>query len=82
MGKKLTSMGLVIKPTKCRALPIIKGKTTNIPFFLKEVTTGAPVVISSVIEKPLKFRGSQVTGDYTPMFANLASKLKEKLAKH
>ena len=78
---KIKSMGLVIKPKKCRSLSILKGKTVNITFNLKDEALGQNVDIDSVIEKPLKFLGSEVCGVNTPsaMFASLFEKLKEKL---
>ena len=57
---KLKSMGLVIKPKKCRSLSIQGGKTVNIPFRLKDKETGEDVIIDSVIEKPMKFQGQTV----------------------
>ena len=57
---KLKSMGLVIKPKKCRSLSIQEGKTVNIPFRLKDKETGEDVIIDSVIEKPMKFQGQTV----------------------
>ena len=79
--KKLKSMGLVIKPKKCRSLSIQGGKAVNIPFRLKDKDTGEDVNIASVIEKPMKFLGSEVSGTNSPnaMFASLYSKLKGKL---
>ena len=78
---KINSMGLVIKPKKCRSLSIVKGKTVNIPFQVTDQATKTSVDISSVIDKPLKFLGSRVAEDNTPraMFVSLNSKLKEKL---
>ena len=78
--QKLKTMGLVIKPQKCRSLSIQNGKTVNIQFQIHD-NVGNPVKIASVIEKPLKFLGSEVTADNTPnaMFAFICSKLKEKL---
>ena len=58
---KIKSMGLVIKPKKCRSLSILKGKTVNIPFQLKDKDTGENITIASVIDKPMKFLGSEVT---------------------
>jgi hypothetical protein len=78
---KIKSMGLVIKPKKCRSLSILKGKPVNIPFQLKDKETGDNIVIASVIDKPMKFLGSEVTENNTlsAMFAFLYSKLKQKL---
>ena len=78
---KIKSMGLVIKPKKCRSLSIHKGKTVNIQFQLKDKETGDNINIASVIEKPMKFLGSEVAESNTrkAMFASLYSKLKQKL---
>ena len=77
-------MGLVIKPKKCRSLSIVKGKTQNIPFYLKDHINGDDVVISSVIDKPMKFLGSEVTETNTPsaMFASLLSKIETQIREH
>ena len=78
---KLITMGLVVKPSKCRSLSIVKGKYTNIQFQIKDKTSGNPMNILSVIDKPMKFLGSEVTGENTPnvMSAFLETKLKTKL---
>ena len=80
MEKKLKSMGLVLKASKCRSLSIRSGKTTNIVFNLASPTE-EPVPIISILDKPMKFLGSEVTEDSSPhaMFANIHSKLKTKL---
>ena len=79
--RKIISIGLVIKPQKCRSLSIVAGKPVNIPFKLKNKHSGDDVIISSVIEKPMKFLGSEISETNTPsvMFASLLSKLKNKL---
>ena len=48
---------------------------------MKEKDTGENITIASVVDKPMKFLGSEVTGNNTPsaMFAFLYSKLKQKL---
>ena len=48
---------------------------------MKDKSTGEPVIILSVLEKPLKFLVSEVTGNNTPaaMFDFLCSKLTTKL---
>ena len=78
---KIKSMGLVIKPKKCRSLSIQGGKTVNIQFTLKYEVLNDNVSIASVIEKPLKFLGSDVCGTNSPsvMFASIFDKLKTKL---
>ena len=78
---KIKSMGLVIKPKKCRSLSIQAGKSVNIKFNLKDEGLDQNVDIASVIDNPLKFLGSEVCGVNTPsaMFASSFTKLKEKL---
>ena len=78
--KKLQSMGLVLKAPKCRSLSIQSGKISNVQFYLI-TNTNSEVPISSVIEKPLKFLGSEVQEDNSPhaMFAALSLKLRNKL---
>ena len=77
--EKLKSMGLVLKAPKCRSLSLKGGKTANVPFNLTK--TGGPVVIQSVLDKPMKFLGSEVTRDnsQSAMFAVMSSKLESKL---
>ena len=79
--EKIKSMGLVIKPSKCRSLTIQKGKVENVHFNLKDIDNEGQVNIATVEEKPMKFLGSEVTSENTPaaMFASLFSKLKSKL---
>ena len=76
---KLKSMGLKLKAPKCRSLPIQDGKISNIPFSLDN--SGNPVNILSVVEKPMKFLGSEVTEDNSQisMFASMKTKLETKL---
>ena len=64
--KKIKSMGLVIKPKKCRSLSIQGGKTVNIKFTLKDEVLDEDVTIASVIEKPLKFLGSDICEANSP----------------
>ena len=77
--KKLQSMGLILKPSKCRSLSIQGGKTKLHHFTLNN--SGKPVNIISVIEKPMKFLGSEITKDNTTsaMFVTMKSKLENKL---
>ena len=58
-------MGLVLKASKCRSLSIKGGKTTKVPFYLKNHTEEATQIFS-VLEKPLKFLSSEVTDDSSP----------------
>ena len=78
--KKLRSMGLVLKPQKCRALSIQSGTPKVVEFHLTN-ETGSKVPISSVLVKPLKFLGSIVAEDNTPSakFALIEEKLRTKL---
>ena len=59
---------------------IESGKTVNIQYKLND-KNGRPVNISSVIDEPMKFLGSEVSGTNTPlaMFALIYSKLETKL---
>ena len=78
--KKLISMGLVLKSSKCRSLTLKSGKPVNTIFYLKEDSDN-PTPIESVLTKPMKFLGSEVTENNSPnaMFAMIFSKLKTKL---
>ena len=78
--RKLKSMGLVLKAPKCRSLSLTSGKATNIVFNLATATE-EPLPILSILEKPMKFLGSEVTEDSSPhaMFASIYLKLKTKL---
>ena len=78
--EKLFTMGLVIKPKKCRSLSIEKGKPEKIKFVLNGIENKVTEV-DSVLEKPLKFLGSLVEGICKPsaMFAAIMSKLETKL---
>ena len=73
---KLVSMGLVLKASKCRSLSIEGGKTTNHQFTLNN-----SVHISFVLQKPMKFLGSEVLGNSNPsvIFAMMKTKLETKL---
>ena len=77
---KLKSMGLVLKAHKCRSLSIKGGKVTNIPFNL-HTTSGEALQILSVIEKPMKFLGSELAENNSPnaMFVKIFTKLENKL---
>ena len=79
--EKLESMGLVVKPEKCRSLSIVKGKVENIKFVLRCDKTGENTEIDSVIDKPMKFLGSVVGAVNTPsaMFVEILSKFTKKL---
>ena len=78
--EKLMSMGLVIKPKKCRSISIEKGKPEILKFCLKS-DKNEFIEIDSVLERPLKFLGSIVTGINKPsaMFAEILLKLETKL---
>ena len=77
--EKIESMGFMMKPKKCRSLSIKKGKIVNIPFYLQDRERGEAVTIASVVDKPLRFLGSEVTSDNSPhaMYAAIFSKLKD-----
>ena len=73
-------MGLVLKPYKCRSLTLKSGIPVNTLFYLKEDSDN-PTQIESVLTKPMKFLGSEVTENNSPnaMFAMIFSKLEIKL---
>ena len=77
--KKIKSMGLVIKPTKCSSLSIQSGKSSDIVFHLTE--ENEKVEIGLVKKEPQKFLGSIVTALNKPseMFQFLFDKLEKKL---
>ena len=77
--KKLSSMGLILKAQKCRSLSIQGGKSKNLTFTLNN--SGKPFNIPSVLEKPMKFLGSEVLGNTSPsvIFALMKTKLETKL---
>ena len=78
--KNIKSMGLIIKPKKCRYLSIVSGKTEKIPFVLHNKVE-QPMVIASVVDEPMKFLGSEIRRVNTPkeMAALIYEKLKTKL---
>ena len=77
---KLVSMGLKIKPQKCRSISIQRGKITKTEFSINN-TEGNEVNIASILDKPLKFLGSLVTPSNSPedMFNHVYDKLQSKL---
>jgi hypothetical protein len=77
---KLKTMGLVLKPRKCRSLSIVDGKTTKDPFVLHD-NSGQPMVIASVVDEPMKFLGSEIAGVNTPseIADQITLKLRNKL---
>ena len=78
--RKIRSMGLILKPSKCRALSIQRGTPGVVEFNLTN-ETGNKISISSVLVKPLKFLGSTVTEDNSPSakFVIIEQKLRTKL---
>ena len=76
---KLVSIGLVLKASKYKSLSIQGGRTTNHQFTLNKF--GKHLVISSVLEKPKKYLGSEVLEDSSPsgMYALMKTKLETKL---
>ena len=80
IAEKIKLMGLDLKPQKCRSLSIEDGKVENVVFKLKDKDE-KEINIDSVIDKPMKFLGSNLAGDNSPsaMFANILSMLESKL---
>ena len=78
--KKIRTMGLVLKPRKCRALSIKSGKAEIINFHLTDEKCDK-VNISSVLVNPLKFLGAILAESNTPSarFELIHQKLKTKL---
>ena len=76
---KLKTMGLVIKASKCRSLSIQSGITSNIQFNIKD-SNNDTVPIYSVIEKPMRFLGSELGENNSPhaMSVGLHIKLQKK----
>ena len=73
-------MGLELKPQKCRFLSIVDGKTENVTFKVKDKDE-KEINMDSVIQKPMKFLGSNLSGDSSPsaMFVNILVVLESKL---
>ena len=80
IAEKIKSMGLQLKPQKCRSLLIEKGKIVNINFTIEDENR-TDINIDSVIDKPMKFLGSNLAGDNSPsaMFVKIYSMLEAKL---
>ena len=80
IAEKIKSMGLELKPQKCRSLSIEKGKVEKVTFVLED-ENNKDIHIDSVIDKPMKFLGSNLAGDNTPnaMFVKIMSMLELKL---
>ena len=78
--RKIRTMGLILKPSKCRAMSIQKG-TPKIGDFHLTSDTGMKVPISSVLLKPLKFLGSIIAEDNSPRakYDIIEQKLRTKL---
>ena len=76
---KISSMGLVIKPSKCASLSIQSGRSAEVSFNLTE--NGNNKQIELIKNKPQKFLGSFVTALNKPqeMFEFLSDKLNKKL---
>ena len=53
-------MGLVVKPRKCRSLSLIKGIEKKVHFQIKDRKENTITNILSVLEKPMKFLGSEI----------------------
>ena len=76
---KISSMGLIIKPSKCASLSIQSGKSTEVSFNL--TGNGNHHQIELIKDKPQKFLGSFVTALNKPkdMYEFLCEKLNKKL---
>ena len=48
---KIESMGLVLKPSKCRSLSISSGKSIDNTFTIKNPENGELVTIKSILEE-------------------------------
>ena len=59
--KKSESMGLILKPSKCRSLSITSGKPTNITFTLKDPNSDNLINLKTLEDDPFKFFGSTIT---------------------
>ena len=55
---KSESMGLILKPIKCRSLSITSGKPTNNTFTLKDPTSDNLIHLKTLEDDPFKFLGS------------------------
>ena len=73
--KLIKSMGLKLKPSKCRSLSIVSGKPTSINFQLNDSN------IPTLEEEPHKFLGSLITfnNTATDIYNYLESKIKSGL---
>ena len=79
IAEKIESMGLELKPQKCRSFSIEKGKIVNEKFKLKD-KNGEEIQIESVIDKPMKFLGSKC--NICENIFNVRDKTKEHRWKH
>ena len=52
---KVNSMGLTLKPKKCRTLSMTGGKPADIIFTLTEPATNNQVALKTLVEEPHKF---------------------------
>ena len=75
INSKIKSMGMRLKPSKCRAFSVSAGKSKNIPFFIGD----SP--IPSTEDEIQKFLGKVIlfTGKQSDTLEYLSSKFKEKL---
>lgn len=75
LEKYTTSMGLTLKPSKCRSLSISAGKPNPVKFTINKN------IIKTVDEDPQKFLGSIITLEYKPqeLFEYIRDKLQLKL---
>ena len=54
-------MGFTIKTSKCRSLSIQDGKPVRKEFSIKDRVKNVTTKIFSVLDKPMKFLGSEIT---------------------
>ena len=82
LQNKINSIKLVLKPHKCRSLSIQHGMQSIVSFYLTKKDLQDKVSISSVIDEPLKFLGSEITKINTPnaLSVLLETKLENELS--
>ena len=83
--QRCQTMGLMLKPSKCRSLSITSGKPTNNTFSLWDYTDNNNhqlIQLKTLEEEPLKFLGSRITfkNNASDHFQVLQELLEEKLS--
>ena len=58
---KVSSMGLTLKPKKCRTLSVVSGKASDVKFTLSDTVTNTKVTLKTLVEEPHKFLGQILT---------------------